>query len=336
VLLALVIVGSIGTIQVLGFAMCISYVISLFLVLLALQAPPLKPSRLIPLVVILSFSTNSSFIAAPLFLLRAYTTRERGMLLCGILTFAPLPIILALASASASPHSLAALQNTPAKILATIDAGVFYLFAAPMGGGLLANLDKPWRFCLLSIFIASFLIFLLKSGRRSRLLSLGLAGAAVLYIAAHGFGRAYSITGSLTNFRLTPDRFAFVLIPCTVMAWTALLFDQPRLKGRVRDSFFLIIVSAQILTTVISRGATMPTFSSRSWERFALELYAARRNPPGLHIAEVPVNPMRRGQSWGLIRCDNTAADYVRCSDVRGNWEGIVYEIPRLAAPHDN
>ncbi len=205
-----------------------------------------------------------------------------------------------------------------------------------MSAGLLVNLAKPWRIWLLSVVLASFLICLLESVRRSSALSPGLACTAVLYIAACGFGPAYSITGSLTNVRLTGELAAFPLLPCTVMALTALLFDQQRLERGARNFFFLIIVSAETLITVISRGATMPNFSSRSWKRFPLELHAARENPPGKQISDVPLNPLLQKQSSGLIRCANTAPDYVRYSDVRGNWDGFVYGIFRLAAPQEN
>lgn len=106
-LIALVIAGNVGTIEVGSQIMSSSYALSLLLVLLALEAPRIKARLLVPIVLILSFSTNISFIAAPLFFIRGSINRDNCSKLSGVLTLIPILINGLLATFySNSPYSV--------------------------------------------------------------------------------------------------------------------------------------------------------------------------------------------------------------------------------------
>jgi len=333
IMISLVIAGGIGSLEVTGFAMCVAYVITLFLVLLALEEQPRHTALLAPLILTLSFSTNSSFTAAPLFFIRAFMTRSRSLAIYGLITIAPLPISLGLAKLSHSPHSLARLGVITEPLLSIVDRATFYLFVVPVGGGLLSEASYFWRYV---VFVSSVLAFIwLWKGAttRAKLLCLGLAATTITYIAAHAFGRAYSMSGSLVDFRLTPSRFAFLLVPCVVIAWSTLILDQRRLSARTKNVFIGLIVAAQITTVTLQQRLSYSSSPIKSWARFSTELSGALNAPAGGDISPVSLNPVIHGEPWGVIQCDASDRRVVRCSGLKGNKDGVVYEIARSGLP---
>ena len=200
-------------------------------------------------------------------------------------------------------------------------------------GGLLSNSNRLWQFLTLIASIGLYRTMWCKSSRRARLFSLGFGLAAVFYIAAHEFGRAYSISGSMSDFRLTSDRFAFLLLPCVVMAWSVLLFDQRWLPSFVQSLFFSLMIMVQLLTTVLHGDRLSSMSSAKSWGRFASQLSEARMTPAGGQINDAALGPMQGDAPWGLIHCETSEVKYIRCMDVRGNRDGAVYDIPRFQGP---
>jgi hypothetical protein len=184
----------------------------------------------------------------------------------------------------------------------------------------------PVIFALIFVYMSLWI----RSSQQARLLSTGLVAAAGLYIAAHAFGRAYSISGSILDFRLTAHRFAFLLVPCVFIAWSVLIFDQRGLSARSKNLAFLFMILVQLATTALSGSHALSSEQVKSWELFASQLYEARGSLAGTQIDDVPLAPVHGGVAWGLIHCDTSNERYVSCSDQRGNRDGAVYMIPRL------
>ncbi len=331
-LVCLIIIANIGTIEVAGSGMCTSYVLSLFLVGLALEVPRLKATFLVPLVLILSFSTNSSFIAAPLFFLRGISSRDPWLIACAILTLVPIPVTLALAAFSLSPHSLGSFAHLGVSLVAIADRLIFYSFVAPFGGGLMININDWARLLLILASILVYLYLWYRSSCKSRLISASLVAGAALYLTAHQFGRPYNIAGSILDFRLTADRFTFLLVPYFCIAWSVLIFDQERLSVRAKNVAFSLMVVVQLTTTALYGSSSSSTDQIKSWQLFVSQLEEGRRSPAGAIIDDMPVNPIQAGVPWGLVHCDTSNDRYVTCSDQRGNRDGVVYEIPKVNA----
>jgi hypothetical protein len=334
-LTALVIVGGIGAIEVAGFAMCIPYVLTLLLVILASEEPRWRARWLVPAVLIFSFSTNFSFIAAPLFFLRGVNSRDRWLIVCGILTLIPLPVNISLAALSDSPYSVAQFDQLGTSVVATVDRAIFYLFAVPLAGGLLSGVSDWVRMPVLCASMLVYLILWFKGSRQARMLSTGFAAAALLYISAHAVGRSYPMSGSILDFKLTAQRFAFLLVPCVFMAWSVLIFDQQWLSARAKNLAFFLMVFAQLATSAIEASHTPAAQQFKSWELFVSQLEEARRSLPGTPINNVPLAPANGGKPWGLIHCDTSDDRSIKCSNQEGNRDGIVYEISRFASKAD-
>lgn len=331
-LLSLLFVGGVGSIEVVGSATSVSYVVALFLVILAAEDVPKTSGWRFLAVLLLSFSTNLSFVAAPLFLLRGITVRDRGLLLCGLITLAPLPVLLVLFEVSKSPHSGSPQQEAIASLLSIVDRTMFYLFAAPVCGGLLHSANTWTRLFAVSAAILLYWTIWLKSAKSARATSAGLVATIIVYIAAHEFGRAYPMGGSMADLRIPADRYAFLLVPCAVMSWCALIFDQGNLNKR-REVYALgWLVGIQLVTSAMIQPGSKVDQPIGSWERFATELTSVRRGLTGAQVTDAEVGPVSQGVAWGLIHCDIADDRFVRCRDLRGNRDGIVYEIPTFGA----
>ena len=315
-----------------GSATSVSYVVTLFLVILATEDVPKTSGWRFLAVLLLSFSTNLSFVAAPLFLLRGIIVRDRGLLLCGLITLAPLPVLLVLFEVSKSPHSGSPQQEAIASLLSVVDRTMFYIFAAPVCGGLLHSANTWTRLFAVSAAILLYWTIWLKSAKSARATSAGLVATIIVYIAAHEFGRTYSMDGSMADLRIPATRYAFLLVPCAVMSWCALIFDQGTLNKR-REVYALgWLVGIQLVTSAMVQPGSKVDQPIGSWERFATELTSVRRGLTGAQVTDAEVGPVLQGVAWGLIHCDIADDRFVRCRDLRGNRDGIVYEIPTFGA----
>lgn len=83
-----------GNLEAIGNTICLAYWFGLFLILLALERPMLKPIILIPLVGPLIFSTAFSFLACPILLTRLLFEKNRSLFILLILCLSGLLIPL--------------------------------------------------------------------------------------------------------------------------------------------------------------------------------------------------------------------------------------------------
>jgi hypothetical protein len=333
-LLGLVIAVGSGSLEIAGFATGTSYIFTLFLVLLALEAPRLKTYKLATLVLLLSFSSYSSFVSTPLFLFRGLFNRDRTLIAFGILTAAPLPIIFTLAMNSPVPYSLGSTYGTGSSLSGIFNSALFYLFVAPIGGGLLGKVSDTIRLPLLIVSIIGYFLLLFQSDTRARIVSVSLFAGSLLFIIAHSIGRAYPLTGSIDHFDLVADRYAFLLIPCALMAWSVVLFGQQKISRTFQNLLFSGFIGAQCATSAINQLYYPPEPSVKSWRQFAAELEEALRASSLNPITDLRIAPFNRdGESWGLIHCDTSNSREILCYDQRGNKDAIVYSIARRSNP---
>lgn len=334
ILLGLAIAGGSGALEVSGFATSTSYVFTLLLVLLALETPRLSTCKLAPLVLLLSLSSYSSFVSTPVFLLKGLVNRDRHLIGLGILTAAPLPLIITLATKSPVPYSLGATYGTGTSLAGVVNSALFYLFVAPIGGGLLSTVSDAIRLPLLVVSIVGYLILLSQSNIRARITSISLFAGCLLFVIAHTIGRAYPLTGSIDHFNLIPDRYAFLLIPCALMAWSVVLFAQEKMSRTLQGLIFSGFIGAQCATSSINQISRPPEPSMKSWRQFAAELEEAILIPSFKPITDVRIAPYNvNGESWGLIHCDTSDSRAIICADQRGNRDRVTYSIARQASP---
>lgn len=329
-LLSFLIVANVGSREVAGSAQCISYGFSLLLVLLAIAEPSIRSRWLIPLVTILSFSTNSSFVAAPIFGFRYSIKRERVFLLCAAISMAPIPLILFLSTICKSPLSVQPITDISVLLMSFLGQLIFNQLCMPITGGFLAEQNKIVQLSSLFVFYGLYRKLWQSSRKESQVLSAIFLSSAVLYLLAHQLGRPYDVAGSVLDFKIGTSRAEFLLIPIVVIGWTVLIYDSQWLNSFRKNCLFGFIISVQILTTISHSRMSFQEPTTRSWRRFAEELTAARQSPGGSTIADAVIGPnFEDGVPWGLIHCDTSASEVIRCEDLRGNREGVVYEIKR-------
>jgi hypothetical protein len=334
-----VVAGNVGTIEVGSQVMSSSYALSLFLVLLALEAPRIEARLLFPIVLILSFSTNISFIAAPLFFIQGSTNRDRCLKLCGVLTLIPILINGLLATFySSSPVSVSQFSGRLfdffyllQSLFDVLDRTIFYLFITPVAGGLLFPLAVWARIPIIFLSFGIYRSLWKRNCLRMRLLSAGLISGSVLYIAAHSIGRGCSVSGSIHDFSLSPNRFSFLLVTLNFLAWSVLIINQPTGSSRTKNMSIFAMVLVQLATTVLA-NTPIPHTPVGTWKVFSEQISLARKSPPGTLIDDVQLGPYFGSNPWGLIHCDTTNKLYLICSELRGNLDGRSYEIPRSGA----
>lgn len=330
--ISLLIVANIGTREVASSAMCVSYGFTLLLLFIALERPLRSTQYLIPLVFILSFSTNSSFVAAPLFYLSWLKQRNKASLAAAAITCLPIPIMLFLSTLTKSPHTVARIVDLSTVFASLLGHVLFNLFCLPLAGGFLADRNQIFQLSALFLSYAAFRKLWQWSQPEARILSRTLLGSGVLYLLAHQLGRPYSISGSVLDFRIGSGRAEFLLIPLVVLGWSALIFSSNKLSNFKKNFIFCWIIAIQLLTTVSYLGLAFPEVGTKSWERFATELTSARESAREAPIKDILIGPyFAPNVPWGLIHCDSSDPVFIKCEDLHGNREGVVHAISRYS-----
>lgn len=321
-----------GTIEVVGSAICIAYLLTLLLLVLLLERPLGSPKLLIFVAGISVISTHTSIIAVPLLLARLWEQpRNRTLLLVLLLLIAGLVIPLTLSTLGA--HRAAPIEfflNMSADLARFI---LVTLFLAPFAGwGLLSTIGPAdWSMAAAALIPAVvFVILLRRTSQPAALAALSLAAGVVVYVLAMLWGRAafYNLNPSAAPLAvfgfMAESRHALycaalpIFMWCLVTPWGSL--------GRTGVRVLQLAIVMQLLTVL--QSWLHPAFTEkREWTECVsrIERLQSGEPLPMAHCSDIA--PHYRSGSWGEILC-GTEAGLALCRIERGLSTRPAFPIP--------